>query len=96
MLTNVDLQQNHLNVKNSVVLQEYDPETSTYAPVTVTYDADYLLNVYRYSSSVDILEVKADYTDGGKDEEQFGVFAKDTAASSTPSTSWSICPRTRA
>ncbi|MCM1295947.1 MAG: cadherin-like beta sandwich domain-containing protein, partial [Muribaculaceae bacterium] len=72
MAVNKDLQSVKVVVRNTVNVEAFDGNSVTIQPVT--YEAEYLLNVYRYSSNTDIIEVKFDYKDGGKNDVQYGIF----------------------
>ncbi|MCM1439756.1 MAG: hypothetical protein NC131_11245, partial [Roseburia sp.] len=77
MVANNDLQSMDIKVSNSVTVRVFDTSTSLPSYVPVTYEADYMLNVYRYSSNTDVLQVKFDYEDGGKDATQYGVYLRE-------------------
>ncbi|MCM1296690.1 MAG: hypothetical protein NC311_14225, partial [Muribaculaceae bacterium] len=77
LAANTDLQTLRIKVANSVLVKNvYDSEHSSFSNQWVDYEAEYQLNVYRYSSNAEVLEVRFDYIDGGMDTEQYGIFAK--------------------
>ncbi|MCM1440018.1 MAG: hypothetical protein NC131_12580, partial [Roseburia sp.] len=72
-----DIQRMDVRVYGSTTLRVFDPNTKSYKGTEVTYAADYVLNTYRFSSNADVKEVRFDYEDGGVDESQYGVFARE-------------------
>ena len=79
LAANTDLQTLRMKVVNGQTVRVYDTTSSSYHSEYVSYDAEYQLNVYRYSSNAEMKEVMLTYTDGGKETKQFGIFAKNAS-----------------